>query len=138
MNGCKNYNTKQKSIILDSIRNNQEQHYTADELLDILKQNNTPVGRATLYRYLDFLVQIGEVKRFYIEEGMGACYQNAGGNCHDHHHLKCNNCGKLLHADLNAMSLVNEQIKKVLNFEVDCSRLVFYGLCEECQNEKHD
>lgn len=138
MHNCKGYNTKQRAIILDNIKENQNNHYTADELLDLLKANKTPVGRATLYRYLDYLVQTGEVKRFYIEEGMGACYQYAGHNCEDHYHLKCNNCGKLLHVDAKDINALNNKIQKQYGFSVDLSRVVLYGKCTECKTGETD
>ena len=65
MNSCRSYSTKQRSVILDKMMLNKNHQYTAEELLHTLKNDNTPVGKATLYRYLDHLVQTGEVKKFF-------------------------------------------------------------------------
>ena len=56
----KGYNTKQKNIIIDMLKNNKDRHLTADEMLKILDGLHSPVGKATLYRFLDVLVSTGE------------------------------------------------------------------------------
>lgn len=140
MNGCKGYNTKQRAIIIDILKEHKERHYNADEILDLLKEKNTPVGRATLYRYLDYLVSTGEVKRYYIEEGCGACYQYTSEKCDKHYHLKCNTCGRLFHVDLEDINKVNKAIKKQYGFVIEPARIVLYGCCKDClerdENEK--
>lgn len=136
MNSCKGYNTKQRAIILDILKENQAKHFNVDALLDKLKANHTPVGRATLYRYLDYLVSTGEVKRYYIEEGYGACYQYTSDGQDQHYHLKCNGCGKLFHIDFEDVNKLNKAIKKQFGFEVEPSRIVLYGYCKGCLERK--
>ncbi len=128
----KGYNTKQRTIILDTLKSSKAKHLTAEEILDMLKENQTPVGRATLYRFLDHLVQTGEVKKYYIGDGMSACYQYGDDTTTSHYHLKCNSCGKLFHVKLNDMDKLIVSIKKKYRFSVDLSRTIVYGLCDEC------
>lgn len=137
MNQVKNYQTKQKQVILDLLQKNHNLHMTAEQILTALKNEQTPVGKATLYRYLDTLIEQGEVKK-YILDNMHSCYQYIGNESTSHqvYHLMCNLCGKVIHVDdLNLVGL-NNKIKKTCDFEIDPSKVVFYGICKECM--KHE
>ena len=48
MNSCRNYQTKQKTAIFSLLKEHSESHLTAEQMLTILKDENTPVGKATL------------------------------------------------------------------------------------------
>ena len=91
----RNYHTKQRSIILDLLKANQDRHLTAEEMLELFNQNQTPVSKATLYRYLDMLVSQNAVRKFIIDNQPSAGYQyiEEGDYCHEHFHLKCLECG---------------------------------------------
>ena len=53
MNSCKNYQTRQKTAIFALLKEHPEMHLTAEQMLTILKDENTPVSKTTLYRFLD-------------------------------------------------------------------------------------
>lgn len=137
MNNIK-YHTKQRSIILDLLQTHQEKHLTADEMLELLKQNNTPVGKATLYRYLDMLVSVGEVKKYYLEERC-ACFQylDIKHFCQEHYHLKCLECGKLIHFECAPLDNATNEIDEKYHFIIDISKVIFYGQCYECFEKSH-
>jgi Fe2+ or Zn2+ uptake regulation protein len=59
----KNYNTKQKSFILECIKETDGRHFTADDIADMLDKKGRHVGKATVYRHLDRLLSEGEIKR---------------------------------------------------------------------------
>lgn len=134
----KGYNTKPRAIILDILQSSRGEHFTADELLDILKEKQTPVGRATLYRFLDYLVQTGEVKKYFIGEGVSACYQYDSDVDNTHYHLRCSSCGKIFHVKLNDMNDFTQSIKEKYGFLVDLPRTTVYGLCEICAEKGED
>lgn len=138
MNSCKSYSTKQRSVILDKIMENKDHQYTADELLSTLRNDNTPVGKATLYRYLDHLVQTGEVKKFSSGDNLACYYQYVGKHCDEHYHLKCRECGKLIHIHLKSISTLNNKIKKDYGFDIEPSSVVLYGICNECKGENYE
>ena len=71
----KGYNTKQKNIIVDMLKKNKNRHLTADEMLKILDEMDSPVSKATLYRFLDVLVSTGDLRKYITLEGEKACYQ---------------------------------------------------------------
>ena len=66
------YKTKQREIILGLLKDNYNRHMTADEVILFLQEQNTPVGKATVYRYLDCLVEQGIIRKYAAPEGKGA------------------------------------------------------------------
>lgn len=130
------YNTKQKMQILEMLKNNKQRHLNVDEMLFILSAEQISVSRATLYRYLDVLVSTGEVKKFLIGENEKACYQYSDDDCQEHFHLVCTECGKLIHMKCEKVNEIIEHIDEDHNFKVDPGRVVFYGLCSDCQKKE--
>lgn len=129
------YKTKQRDLILNYFIENNTRHVTVDDVVGHLKEKGTSVGKSTVYRYLEKLVDQGTVRRYFIEEGQGACYQYAGenSNCHQHFHLKCIGCGNLLHIECQHMVESEKHILKIHDFEIDNTKTVLYGRCAKCK-----
>lgn len=137
MNNAKIYQTKQKSYILNLLTQNKDNHMTAEQMLDILKQSDTPVGKATLYRFLDILVENGTIKRYNLDNG-SYCYQYVDEHAHECrqlYHLRCNVCGQIFHTDDETIKKMNGKIEKELDFKIDQTKTIFYGTCKKCQQE---
>ncbi len=128
------YNTKQKKLIYNLISDNKHMQLSCDCIVDILKKNGTPVGKATVYRFLENLAEKGEVRKFIDPESKIASFQYIDKelNCQGHMHLKCINCGKLFHLSCEYMSDVSEHIMKHHSFKIDNSKTVILGCCEKC------
>ena len=131
------YNTKQKQIILDCLMSNSHKLMTCDEISDALKESGTPVGKATLYRFLDSLVVSGDARKLSDESKKCAAYQliDKDMNCHSHMHLKCISCGALTHLGCDFMSGVGEHIFEHHQFKIDNSRTLIYGTCSACSEK---
>ena len=127
----KNYNTKQKTAIEQLIENKGNQHFTADDLLNEIKEQGKNVGLTTVYRHLEKLVKSGALRKYVAEAGESACYQRAE-NCGEHFHLKCTSCGKLFHLSCQKLDGISKHIDDEHQFSVDIGKTVFYGLCREC------
>lgn len=128
------YNTKQKQIILSYLESNFTNQYTCEALSNILREAGTPVGKTTVYRYLEKLTENGRVRKITGGNSKSALYQyiNEEMNCHSHMHLKCLKCGDFIHLGCDFMHGVNEHLSKHHRFTVDNSKTVLYGLCEKC------
>lgn len=132
------YKTKQRDLILNYFIENNERHVTAEEVVEHLKQGGTSVGKSTVYRYLEKLVAQGLVRRFFIEEGHGACYQYSGEDeqCNEHFHLKCVSCGVLLHIQCDYLAAAGKHILNHHDFTIDNSKTVLYGFCDKCKENE--
>lgn len=134
MNTSALYRTKQREQILEYLIQNKDHHLTADEIIFSLNREKSMVGKTTVYRYLDRLVSQGAVRRYYIEGGKSACYQfmDQEGGCSCHYHLKCVDCGQLIHMECEYLGEMDSHIKDEHDFQVDHSKTVFYGKCGDC------
>lgn len=128
------YNTRQRELILECLMNSGGRHITAEDILEYLKEKDTPVGKSTVYRYLEALTEQGVIRKYTIEDGIGACYQYVGnpGGCQEHYHLKCSRCGRVFHVSCEFMDGINSHILKAHDFRVDSGKTVFYGVCGAC------
>lgn len=125
------YNTKQKERVTAVLRQAGGAHLTAEDIATAL----APIGMSTVYRQLDRLCEQGVVRRFFVEEGVRACYQYVGEDCacHHHYHLKCSVCGKLLHVECHFLDEMAAHILSHHGFTVQPEKTVLYGVCEACR-----
>ena len=124
------YNTKQRQGILDFLKSKQDTHVTVNDIILHLNQNNTRVGTATVYRFLEMLVKDGKVRRY--DSSDGACFQWAGGECASHYHFICNKCGNLYHIECESLDKMSSHISDSHGFSVDLANTVFRGECAKC------
>lgn len=131
-----NRNTRQKSLILRYIRERQDSHVRAEDIISDLNANEEQVGKTTVYRVLKTLEAEGKIRKYTLSEKSPACYQYSGSHpeCRYHYHLMCSQCGKLIHFNSVLMEQVAEEIMEKEDFTVDESKTVFYGCCSECRS----
>lgn len=129
------YKTRQKEIILNLFLENKDEHLTASEIVNHINKKEENIGIATVYRYLDKLVNSGIVRKYFLDDKSSACYQyiDPENKCSEHFHLKCLECGRLLHIDCKHMQSLDEHIFSEHGFKVDNSRTVLYGRCKNCE-----
>ena len=126
------YSTKQRDAILSLLRENNA-HVTASDIILHLREQGYQVSTATVYRALEKFEKDGLVKKMIIGEGVSACYQFAKGEgCHEHFHLKCIKCGKLIHLSCEFMHDMEEHIFSDHGFTVSSGRTIIYGICSSC------
>ena len=133
----KEYITKQKRELMECVDAYGSMHFSAADIASDLRLRGSSVGLATVYRFLDKLVANGKLRKFIIDSNSAACYQKGCPDCenessHNHYHLKCTECGALLHLDCGHVSELGRHIAEEHGFKVDNSRTILYGLCEKC------
>ena len=127
------YNTKQKSIIEEILRENPDSHFTVDSLHEVIKNRGVDVGRTTVWRVLEGMVRESKANKYVSNAGESACYQYiSDGGCKEHFHLKCEGCGRLIHLDCQEVAAFGEHIESDHGFKLNRLKTVFYGTCQEC------
>lgn len=130
----KSRNTRQKSLVLDALRQTGGRHVTAGGLYALLEQNGTPVPHSTLYRCLSALETGGLVRRYALPDSPSACYQaleNAD-VCRAHYHLLCRLCGGLVHFESLPLTDSLNALCETEGLTVDMEKTVFHGACQAC------
>ncbi|MEG0894669.1 MAG: transcriptional repressor [Oscillospiraceae bacterium] len=132
------YNTKKKQMILDYLQQNNENAVTADDIFNFLKQNDIEISISTVYRFLDRLVLENKLMVFTSNDSKKSSYKmvDEKKNCCQHLHLKCLECGKVVHLDCDFMDEFAKHINKDHNFNLKCENSVLYGKCKDCSLKK--
>lgn len=129
------YKTKQREAVLDYIISRRDSHVTVNQICDYFSEKEAPIGVATVYRYLDKLVEQGLVQKYVLEGSAGACFQyvDKEESCTRHFHLKCEHCGKLIHLECSHFEALFNHIIDEHQFTVNPFRTVIYGVCKDCK-----
>ncbi|WP_419822000.1 Fur family transcriptional regulator [Anoxybacterium hadale] len=140
MNNTISYKTRQKDQVMEWLMQNKERHITADEIMEGLNQKSMRVGKATIYRHLDRLVSEGIIRKYFVDDGKSPSYQyqyvGSAETCSHHYHLKCLDCGRLIHLDCKYLWGMDSHIKDHHDFHVDHIKTVLYGQCGACAEKK--
>ncbi|MDL2323696.1 transcriptional repressor [Ruminococcaceae bacterium OttesenSCG-928-A16] len=134
MQAPKAYKTKQRQVILQALQAMPANHATAENVLEMLKQQGEEVGLATVYRNLDKLVNEGLVLKYTLPDGMRACYQYLD-SCaeHAHHcHVICTGCGQVSHLECEHVDELAAHLLADHHLTLDRHKTVLYGLCASC------
>ena len=124
------YRTRQREEIIHYLEGSGGAHLTPQAIAAALPG----VGRSTVYRTLEQMAREGLVRRYAGEAGRSACFQYVGaqGPCHNHFHLKCVDCGRLIHLECQTLAECRNHILREHGFAPDLARTLIYGRCGEC------
>ncbi len=104
---------------------------TALQLDDELRQRKPPVGRASIYRALEQLEELGLVLRIEMTKGTAA-YERIEPDGHHHHHAICRNCGTMETFEDRDLERAIDQVSARMTFEISEHDVVLRGLCRRC------
>ena len=124
--------TAQRMLVARSLFSTHK-HVSVEEILERLSSEGAPLGKATLYRTLDLLVESGLVREHDFGEGFKR-YEYLAGPA-DHEHLICERCGKLIEFTSSEIAELQRELSRAHNFQPRYHRLEVYGYCEDCRPE---
>jgi Fur family ferric uptake transcriptional regulator len=104
---------------------------TAQEIFDRLRSGGRRVGIATVYRVLDQLSDRGLVQRVDFGEGT-ARYEAALGTGEHHHHLVCQDCGKVEAFADEKLEAAIHAVERRTGYTVAGHDVVLRGACRDC------
>ena len=131
------YNTAGKKALVGFLAQREAKQFTVEDLSSALKEENIQIGKSSLYRLLEKLYAEGVVRKFKHEESASSVFQYVGDDaeCAHHLHLKCSECGKLVHLHCDMSAELVEHIFHDHGFSVDRKRSVLYGICRDCEQK---
>ena len=132
------YNTKQRSELINYLESVPGQHVTISDMCDYFEGIGSGIGRTTIYRQMERLVDEGIVNKYIIDANSPACFEYIKKEEHGHEetdcfHCKCEKCGKLIHLHCDELRMIKRHLEKHHSFFLDPLRTVFYGVCEDCR-----
>jgi Fur family ferric uptake transcriptional regulator len=105
---------------------------SAQEIEDRLRGRDArAVSRASVYRILDELEELGLAQR--VETGQAMVrYERAGAHEEHHHHLVCDRCGRVMPFSDRALERAISSVSARVPLEVAEHEIVLRGACPDC------
>jgi len=105
---------------------------SAVEIEDALRADGTPIGRASIYRVLELLVEHGLAERVAVGPGQSRFEAIDPSGAH-HHHLICRDCGRLVAFDDPGLERAIDDLSERLGVKVEHHDVLLRGSCEKCE-----
>ena len=118
--------TKQRQLILEAVRATNS-HPNADELFQMIRRKLPTISLATVYRNLNFLSEIGEIRKL----AMPGMPDRFDWRMDPHDHMVCDTCGQVV--DFVLPHDLGQEIASACGAQVDGYTLVAHGTCAHCR-----
>lgn len=105
-----------------------DSHFTVDDICQRLPD----VGRATVFRTVKLLVDLGVLCRVLLEDGSLHYRLGPPGEGGHHHHLVCSACGRVRDFSACDITLLVDELARKSGYVIEGHWLELYGRCEEC------
>ena len=118
-----------KSIV--ELLDEQSCALSAVEIRDALALRRREVSRASVYRVMEELEEIGMLQRVEVGQGI-VRYEPARSGSGHHHHLVCERCGRLEPFTDDALERAIQRLSVRLPLQVSEHEIVIRGACHSC------
>jgi Fur family transcriptional regulator, stress-responsive regulator len=103
-------------------------HVSAEQVSAAVRDRGVRVSLATVYNTLTALVAMGELRE--VRAGRGPALFDF--NVRPHHHLVCDECGRLVDVDPGVAHGIELPVGQRHGFELRAVDVVFRGRCRAC------
>ncbi len=125
--------TRQRIAILNVIFDNNDKHLSSEEIYDYVKEIDTDIGIATVYRTLQLFEELNIVYKVNFDDGFNRYELNIDSEDHQHHHLICLECGSIFEVKLDLLENLEKEIEVENGFKIVDHNVKFFGYCKDCQ-----
>jgi len=112
-------------VLFESPRN-----FSADEVAAELGRRGERLGKATIYRTLALLVELGLATEHDFDEGFKRYQMQIGAARHDH--LICTECGRVFSFDHPDVDRTLAAVAEAAGFSPLTRHIKVFGTCHEC------
>ena len=105
---------------------------TAQEIFEGTRRAGRPVGIASVYRVLELLSELGLVVRVDVGN-QAARYEPALPGGEHHHHVVCEDCGKVEAWRDDGLERVVDRVARRLGYPAASHEVVLRGVCGDCR-----
>ncbi|HET6419304.1 MAG TPA: transcriptional repressor [Geobacteraceae bacterium] len=124
--------TIQRRAILENLAGRND-HPTADQIYESVKDSLKGISRTTVYRALETLVGVGVARKISNPESIARFDADTS----RHHHLICVDCGTLV--DIHDQELNNIRLPAGISPEIEIIdySISFTGRCPQCRKPRN-
>ena len=119
--------TIQYALVSETVKK-MRKHASVYEIYNAIAKDHPTIGRGTVYRNLQRLSELGEIRKREIPGGADR-YDFL---CTDHYHVVCTKCGQVFDVDMDYMKDLEKTIKNTHGFEFTSHDIIFKGICPDC------
>lgn len=121
-------NTQQRRLVLDVVMTSTD-HPVADDIYIRARQTDPTISKGTVYRNLNVLSELGEIRRLSMPMGP----DHFDFNTTNHYHFICKNCLKVSDTEIPYIHEINGEDLPCPGYKTEFHRLVLVGECPECR-----
>jgi Fur family transcriptional regulator, ferric uptake regulator len=107
--------------------------FTSETLWHTVQKQAPWVGRATVFRTIEMLTDLGFLDRISFIDGTEHYHTVVPGT--HHHHLTCEHCHQVVSIDVCLSPELLDHVAQKTGFTVSSHRMELFGLCPHCQEE---
>ena len=108
-----------------------KRHVTANEVYEFVKEAYPTIGKGTVYRNLDILVEEGALRKVEVSEGPN----RFDFTLKNHYHVRCVKCGEVSDVDMDEIPDLMKKIHDTHGIEFLDYDISFKGICQKCRGE---
>lgn len=124
-------NTIQKDLVRNTVYE-MRRHVTANEVYEFIKETYPTIGKGTVYRNLDILVEEGALRKVEVPDGPN----RFDFTLKNHYHVRCIKCGEISDVDMDEIPDLLERIHNTHGFEFLDYDISFKGICPKCRERR--
>ena len=110
-------------------------HISIEELLAVVRKDDSKIGYATVYRTLKLLTECGVAFERKFGDGLTR-YELADDEGH-HDHLICVECSKIVEFEEAKIEELQERVAKDHGFQLQSHKHELYGVCADCRRQEN-
>ena len=125
--------TAQRRLLVGLIQDSSR-HLDAATLLKVAKQKDPDIDRATVYRTIALLKDMGLIDELDLMHIEGEKHYYEAKTNRDHCHMACFRCGAIVEYASSSFEKLKHEMAEQSGFQIRVVRLEVGGLCKRCQN----
>jgi Fur family peroxide stress response transcriptional regulator len=114
---------------------NSKAHLSIDQIYDRVKTDFPMTSLATIYKTINTLKEIGEVRELNFSIGSN---RYDGYDPSPHPHLVCMICDKITDVEDADLKSLAKEVQEQSGYKIINQRLDFFGYCPDCQAHHPD
>ncbi len=118
--------TPQRRETLKVIVENQGEHLNTEEIYELVRKDCPEIGLATVYRTLQLLEEMDIVSRINLDDGCSRYEIKTDDEDHQHHHLICQKCNKIIEVKIDLLEELEREIEKEYDFDIKDHKVKFF------------
>jgi Fur family transcriptional regulator, ferric uptake regulator len=129
--------TAQRRAVIEVIQSAQK-HLDAAALLDLARQREPNIDRATVYRTIELLKRLRLIDELDLMHLQGEKHYYEVKTERDHVHLACFRCGRIEEYSSPLFEHLKAEISDQAGFDIRVTRLEVGGSCQACAAAEKD